>query len=377
MLAKCHRCKKIPKDKRLCLLIAAHNEELLLDETLKSAISAGLCKHHIFVVDDNSDDKTSLVAAKRIGKNNVIKVERSGKALALYKAIKHFKIEKNYTWMHVADADSIFSRNYFRIVRRDLNPKKFSAAIGVVQSMRGGWISSYRTCLYAFGQVINRRVESFLRVIPVMPGPTSIYKTSILKDLNFFAKSVTEDFDMTLQIYRKKLGRIQYIRTAINYTQDPKSIKGYYKQVSRWSKGYFQSLINHRIGLKPSPIDMYLAYQVLKTLLFGIELLVLLPLRVTIVGSGQILLIMIGSDVLMTFFFALFGAIYAKRPSILMYFPLFFILRFVDIFVFVKAMLAVSFKRLLRMEKHLTAGWTVADKRYKLTLDALSDIGQK
>jgi cellulose synthase/poly-beta-1,6-N-acetylglucosamine synthase-like glycosyltransferase len=358
-------------------MIAAHNEEVILDATLKSAMSAGICKHHIFVVDDNSSDATYAVAVKRLGSRNVLRVTRSGKALALHKAINHFKVVKDYAWMHVADADSVFSRNYFRIIRRDLDPQKFCAAIGVVQSLRGNWISSYRTCLYAFGQVVNRRIESLFRVIPVMPGPTSIYKTDILSELNFFAKSVTEDFDMTLQIYRKKLGRIQYIRTAINYTQDPKTLRGYYKQVTRWSNGYFQSIFNHRIGLRPSPIDAYLAYQILKTLVFALEMAVLLPLRITIVGGGQILILLVISDLLMMFFFALFGAVYSKRWSILLHFPLFIVLRFVDIFVFVKSMAAVAVKRLLRLEKHLGKGWSVADKRYQLSLDTLAEVGQQ
>jgi|SRR3989344_379200 len=377
MLAKCRRCKRIPRHARICLLIAAHNEELILDSTLKSAITAGMCRHHIYVVDDNSSDNTYNIAVKRLGKSNVHRVKRSGKALALYKAIGRFRIKKNYTWLHVADADCLFSRNYFRIIRRDLDPNKYCAAIGVVQSLRGGWISAYRTCLYAFGQVVNRRIESFLRVIPVMPGPTSIYHTSILSELDFFARSVTEDFDMTLQIYRKKLGRIQYIKTAVIYSQDPKTVKGYYKQISRWSKGYFQSLINHHIGLKPSPIDVYLAYQIFKTLFFATEILVLFPLRVTIIGSGQLLLIMVASDFLMMLTFAVFGAIYSKRWAVLLYFPAFFVLRAVDMVVFIKEMLAVSFKRLLRIERKLATGWSVADRRYKLTFEAIADVSKK
>ncbi len=377
MLVKCHRCKRIPKRARLSLLIAAHNEELILDATLKSAITAGMCKHDIYVVDDNSSDATYKIAINRLGKQNVLHVTRSGKALALFKAVEHFKIEKRYTWLHVADADSLFSPNYFRIVRRDLNPKKFCAAIGMVQSMRGGWISAYRTCLYAFGQVVNRRIESWLRIIPVMPGPTSMYRTSILKDLNFQAHTLTEDFDMTLQIYRKKLGRIQYIGSAINYTQDPKTLRGYYRQVSRWSKGYFQSIINHHIGLRPHMIDIYLGYQILKTLLFATELLLFMPLRIKIVGGGQILLMMIASDVLMTLCFALFGAIYAKRLSVLLYLPGFFILRWVDVAIFVGAMVVVGTKRLLKLERKLGVGWAVADKRYRLSFDVVTQVTRK
>src|SRR5581483_127072 len=77
---------------KLALLIAAHNEEMVLEQTLRSAIRAGMKPEHIYVVDDNSSDATSQVAKSIIGETNVIKVRRSGKGLALTKAAKHFRL---------------------------------------------------------------------------------------------------------------------------------------------------------------------------------------------------------------------------------------------------------------------------------------------
>src|SRR6266571_1625058 len=61
----------------LALLIAAHNEELVLENTIRSAIHAGMKPEDIYVVDDNSHDTTSKIARAIIGSNNTFKVRHS------------------------------------------------------------------------------------------------------------------------------------------------------------------------------------------------------------------------------------------------------------------------------------------------------------
>jgi hypothetical protein len=56
------------KKTMLALLISAHNEELVLKNTIQSAINAGCAAEHIYVVDDNSSDSTSKVARSIIPK---------------------------------------------------------------------------------------------------------------------------------------------------------------------------------------------------------------------------------------------------------------------------------------------------------------------
>src|SRR5665213_187185 len=121
---------------KMALLIAAHNEELVIEQTIHSAIRGGMQKRHIYVVDDNSDDKTGKLARKILGKDNVCRVRRSGKGLALTKAAAKFRLVERYQWIHIADADGGFARDYFYVFRRNLR-LKYAVATGYIRSMPG------------------------------------------------------------------------------------------------------------------------------------------------------------------------------------------------------------------------------------------------
>jgi cellulose synthase/poly-beta-1,6-N-acetylglucosamine synthase-like glycosyltransferase len=97
--------------KKLALLLPAHNEELLIEATISSAIAAGQSLSDIYLVNDNSTDQTRRIATRLLGKDHVLNVARSGKAGAIIKAIKKFELADRYTWLHVADADSIFGKD--------------------------------------------------------------------------------------------------------------------------------------------------------------------------------------------------------------------------------------------------------------------------
>ncbi|MGC1177369.1 MAG: glycosyltransferase family 2 protein, partial [Candidatus Saccharimonadales bacterium] len=259
--------------KKLALLLPGHNEELIIATTIRSAVAAGQKKRDIFVVNDASTDATRAIATKLLGKQNVLNVQRSGKALAVKKAIKKFNIEREYQWLHVADADSVFSRDYFRIYRRTLS-RDYVVAIGFVQSLRGNWISTYRALSYTYGQHVYRRIQSALGMVSVFPGPVTSFRTDILSKLELTGNSLTEDFDITLQVHRKRLGKIKYIPKAINYTQDPQSLRDFCKQSMRWYRGFFQGIKEYRIGLSRQRIDIGIGFQLLQTIVFLIQITV-------------------------------------------------------------------------------------------------------
>src|SRR5690606_37414166 len=105
---------------------------------------------HIYVVDDNSSDATSKVARNLLPQTNVMRVRRSGKGLALAKAIKRFGLTKRYRWVHIADADGAFAPNYFRVLRKNLRVQ-YAAATGYVRSLPGKRVSEFRVYDYTIG----------------------------------------------------------------------------------------------------------------------------------------------------------------------------------------------------------------------------------
>lgn len=361
--------------KKLALLLPAHNEELIIQSTLKSAIAAGQVKEDIYVVDDCSTDDTRKKAIELLGKDHVLTVRRSGKAMAVYQAIMYFEIENRYRWLHVADSDSVFGKDYFRIFRRNLTGNKHVAAIGFVQSLRGNWISKYRTFSYTYGQQIYRRLQSWVGAISVFPGPVTSIRTDMLKHLNFSADSLTEDFDLTLQFHRLKLGKIKYIPGAVNYTQDPQTLSDFCKQTARWHRGFFQGVRKYKLGMRPQAIDAYVGFQLFETLLFIAQIFVLLPLIVinTHPHRWQAIPTVFLANYLVITLIAMFSALAARRPSILSVLPAFYFMAMLELGIFVKSFVEVI---LLRKFQSQVVGWQTEGRRYKLNKYALRDTAQ-
>jgi poly-beta-1,6-N-acetyl-D-glucosamine synthase len=363
----------VAEPKQLALLLPAHNEELIIEATIHSAIAAGQAIEDIYVVNDYSTDKTRTIATRLLGKSNVLNVKRSGKALAVKKAIKKFKIISRYTWLHVADADSVFSQNYFHIYCKKLDPKKYAVAVGFVQSLRGNWISTYRALTYTYSQQVMRRIQSYLGMISVFPGPITSFRTDIIKKLEFGGSSLTEDFDITLQVHRKKLGNILYIPKAINYTQDPQTLSDFCKQCLRWQRGFFQGVKKYRIGLRGQKIDISLGYQMIQTILFLIQLFVLAPLLVVTTHNWSNILVIIAADIIVNGIIAIFSSIAARRWSLISALPYFYFLRWIEIGIYLQAFVEVI---ILKRFQDKVIGWSTDGRRYKLSEQALADVAK-
>lgn len=361
----------VPRRRKLALLLPGHNEELILATTIRSAIASGQSREDIFVVDDNSDDDTRKIALEMLGEANVLSVERSGKALAVLKAIKHFQIEDRYMWLHIADADSVFSPDYFRIYRSKLDASKYAVALGFVQSLRGNWISTYRALTYTFSQHFSRRLQSYLGMISVFPGPITCFRTDIISELDFEADSLTEDFDITLQVHRKKLGKIVFIPRAVNYTQDPQTLADFCKQNMRWQRGFFQGVKKYRIGLRGQRIDLSLGFQMLQTIIFVLQLLVLVPLILIATGNWMIIPVAIAADFVLNGAIAIWASVVTRRWNLLGALPYFYFLRWLEIGIYFRAFVEVM---LLGKFKTKITGWATEGRRYKLDATALKDI---
>lgn len=357
--------------RHLALLLPGHNEELIVASTVRSAVAAGQDIRDIYVVDDCSSDQTRKKAIELLGEDHVLTVERSGKAMAVKQAIQHFNLDTGYQWLHVADADSVFGADYFRIYKKKLDPARYAVAVGFVQSLRGNWISNYRASLYTYGQHIQRRIQAKLGMIAILPGPITCFRTDILSQLDFEAKSLTEDFDLTLQIHRKKLGKIAFIPKAINYTQDPQTLRDFIKQNMRWYRGFFQGIKKYRIGTKAQRVDVGIVFLMAQVLVYLAQFLVLAPIAIATTGEWAILPLMFIVDFIVNGASTVIASAVIKRWAVLGSLPYFYLLRWLEIFLFVWAFTEVY---LLGKFQSEARGWQTEGRRYKLDANALKDV---
>lgn len=360
----------VVKRKKLALLLPAHNEEIIIGQTIRSAIAAGQPIEDIYVVNDGSKDATRKIATNLLGRGHVLNVKQSGKAGAVKKAINKFHFATYYEWLHIADADSIFSPHYFYRYRQKLNPKKYAVTVGFVQSLRGNWISTYRALTYTYSQHFTRRLQSYFGMISVFPGPITCFRTDILDKLDFNGTSLTEDFDITLQVHRKNLGRIAFIPGAINYTQDPQTLKDFCRQNLRWQRGFFQGVKKYKIGLRGQRIDLSLGYQMLQNVVFLAQLCAL-PAIVLATKNFMIIPVFVAADIIFNGLIALLASVAAKRWMLIGALPYFYFLRMLEVGIYIKAFVEVIVLKRFNQE---IKGWSTANRRYQVPKQALVDV---
>jgi len=353
----------VASKKPLALIVSAYNESLVLEHTLRSAIAAGLPAHDVFVVDDCSRDNTRKIAERIVGSSNVLRVGRSGKGLAIHKIVSQLHLTKRYDWIHIADADGEFDENYFSELYSNLDPN-YAAATGYVSSLPGSYISKYRAFEYALGMDVTRRFQSLADVITIVPGPTSVFRSDVFDKLNFNGNALCEDFDVTLQIHRQKLGKIQFIESAIARTQDPGTFKDFIKQILRWNRGVMQMFFKHKIGLRASRVDTYLMYQLMQNLTFFTIYFLWIPTISILTGSAVYLALAFLSDVLIVLGFVFFAQQRTKRRDLLVAFPMIYLLRWVALLVFMRCFIEVFILRRYRLKDGSSVGhWETVTRR--------------
>jgi cellulose synthase/poly-beta-1,6-N-acetylglucosamine synthase-like glycosyltransferase len=278
----------------VAVLIAAHNEELVIANTIRSA-SALVPVGNIFVASDASTDATAVVA-RQIGANVVELVPNRGKAGALVAAIEHFRLAETFQVVMLLDADTQLAPDYMETGLPFFDDPEVVAVAGRAATIveppsptrMGRFLVAYRERFYVVVQFLLKYGQAArgANVVSIVPGFASMYRSRILEHIDISAPGLAiEDFNMTFEVHAKKLGRIAFHpRAAIAYTQDPDTFRDYTKQLSRWALGFWQTLRRHgfRFGRFWGSLVLYVA----ELITSSVMLVLLVPVLLVSIGSS-------------------------------------------------------------------------------------------
>lgn len=237
----------------VAVLVPAHNEEPVIAASIQSALKL-VPQANVHVVADGCDDATAEIARESGVEVLELKPGR-GKAGGIEAAVKHFDIPSRFSVLLIVDADTELDEHY---LERGLASFERSPVVAVAGYARAGWypnelttvgrfLIAYRTRLYAVMQWLKYgQTWRWTNVTSIVPGFASMYRTSILGQMDLNPPGlVIEDFNMTFEIHRKRLGKIDFRPAAYATTQDPDNFRDYYRQVQRWHLGFWQTLRRH------------------------------------------------------------------------------------------------------------------------------------
>jgi poly-beta-1,6-N-acetyl-D-glucosamine synthase len=271
----------------VAVLIPAHNEAVVIGDSLR-AIMALVPRGNVHVVSDGSTDDTERIA-RQCGAKVMRTTSNVGKAGALQQAIGRFRLTERFAVVMLLDADTRVQPGYFDAALPMFASPGVVAVAGCVRTARerslsliGSILVGHRQRIYAIGQRVLKFGQTWTRTnaTHIVPGFASLYRTEVLPHIDMNPPGlVIEDFNMTFEVYQKRLGKVGFTLSAVAVTQDPDNLGDYIRQTRRWAIGLWQTVRRHppRANLFTVMVALLLLELVASSLLY-----LLLPLLLTV-----------------------------------------------------------------------------------------------
>lgn len=344
----------------VAVVIPAHNEEIALPKCIE-ALCRIVSPAQIYLASDGSHDRTAQIARSK--GCSVLEIRpNGGKARALHLAIAENRLCERYKAILIQDADSEIDPAFFVHALPLFDDANVVVVAGHVMSrwphpwkIRPAMLyTAYRTRLYRILQAAFQYGMSWkpISVSYIAPGFTSMYRTSVLDKIEITAPGlVIEDFNMTFEVQRKRLGRIAYSPQARCTSEDPCNLRDYKRQVARWYLGFWQTVRRH--GFWPGKFWAALVPLLFELIVISLVLLTLPALVILQLLTGlesvawsmvdfafrpvvplKVLAAFVCVDYLLTIIVALVD----RRLALLLYGALFPLLRLLDAALFLCAL---------------------------------------
>lgn len=349
---------KAPKisPKQVATIIPARNEELVIAKTIE-ALKIILPPQNIYVASDGSNDRTAAIA-KNLGVQALEIFPNRGKAGAIEEILNHFKLLDRFELIFFVDADTQIDKNFLKVALPYFDDPHVACFFGFARTIWKSHILprlsmfyiAYRDRLYTIlGYTIRYgQTWKWTNYTHIVPGFASIYRSRVLAKMTLNPPGlIIEDFNFTFELQRKKLGLITHHPSALAYDQDPDNFSDYFRQVVRWTMGFWQVVRRH--GVWPSFFWGFLILFLIEVYASAIFFLLLPFLLFILFAPGisnmvspwvinvadvagrvwSITDIIIGIFIL-DYLFTVVVAILHRRPLLLFYGLFFPILRYVD-----------------------------------------------
>lgn len=237
-----HKEKDYTANKKYALIVAAHNEEVVIGNLLDSMGKLNYPKelYDVFVIADNCTDKTAEISrahgVKVFERNDK---EKRGKGYALeWMFDKIFKMKEKYDAVAIFDADNLVSTEFLREINAKMN-EGFKVVQGYLDSKNpeDSWIaSSYSIAFWSQNRMFQLSREN-LGLSNQIGGTGFAIDINILKKLGWGATCLTEDLEFSCKLILNN-ERVGWAHDAVIYDEKPLTLKQSWNQRKRWMQGF-------------------------------------------------------------------------------------------------------------------------------------------
>lgn len=238
--------KNIRRFPTVTIIVPCFNEEHTVGNTIRSLLNLDYPKEKlsIIAVDDGSTDGTrrALVSFESHPQISVLSKENGGKHTALNLALE--KVESEL--VGCLDADSFVDPNALRKIVPFFDDDSIMAVTPSIKVFEPKSILQYLQKIeYSWG-IFLRRMLSSIGALYVTPGPFSIFRVRVFRELGGYAHGHhTEDLEMALRMQKHRYKIVNSYGAHV-YTIAPRGLGALYRQRVRWTYGFLNNAMDYR-----------------------------------------------------------------------------------------------------------------------------------
>jgi cellulose synthase/poly-beta-1,6-N-acetylglucosamine synthase-like glycosyltransferase len=249
--------KNLPYYPTVSVLIPAHNEEMVIEETLEAILKLIYPRGRleVIVINDNSSDDTGMLAERYSAQFPFIKVVQTdeesagkGKSSALNFGLAHSRGEV----IVVYDADNTPEPDSLLYLVLGLqNDPSAGAVVGKfrVKNARRNILTRFINIETITFQWLAQGGRWFWFKLSTIPGTNFAIRRSILEHIGGWdVKALSEDTELSFRVYN--LGyHIRFFPAAVTWEQEPETWRVWWKQRTRWARGNQYVIGKYLFGL--------------------------------------------------------------------------------------------------------------------------------
>jgi cellulose synthase/poly-beta-1,6-N-acetylglucosamine synthase-like glycosyltransferase len=228
------------------VIVPCYNEEKTVIATVKSILNLDYprAKLSLILVDDGSKDGTwkSLKKFESHPQVRLIRKENGGKHTAMNLALEQVGTDL----VGALDADSFVTPEALRKIVPYFDDTSVMAVTPSIKIHEPkGMLQLIQKSEYSWS-IFLRRMLSSLGALYVTPGPFSIFRTQVFRELGGYRSAhMTEDMEMAMRM-QKNHYKIVNSHGASVYTVAPKQLRALVKQRVRWTYGFLNNAFDYR-----------------------------------------------------------------------------------------------------------------------------------
>jgi poly-beta-1,6-N-acetyl-D-glucosamine synthase len=239
---------ELPVYPAVTVLIPCHNEELAIEQVVRTAMASSYPNFDILVIDDASTDGTGAILERLVAELPSLRVLRLERNFGKAKALSLGAVATSAEYLMCIDGDALLDPEAMHWMVWDLerNPR-VGAVTGNPRVLNRTTLVS-RIQVGEFSAIVGmiKRTQRLLGRVYTVSGVCSCFRRRAVHDVDYWSSNtVTDDVDISWKLQLAYWG-ILYEPRALCWILVPETVRGLWRQRLRWARGGVEAALRYR-----------------------------------------------------------------------------------------------------------------------------------